>query len=129
MSGRQLALVAVLVVVVALVAWRWKSDGTSAQHGHGPTAVELTAVRSGAAPVQLSAIGNVVSPHTVNVRAQAYGPLTPIFFPEADRVKAGDKLFQIDPAPYEPATAQAHPQLATQQATPPPRPATASRTD
>src|SRR3546814_6073865 len=72
MSGRQLALVAVLVVVVALVAWRWKSDGTSAQHGHGPTAVELTAVRSGAAPVQPSAIGNVVSPHTVNVRSEEH---------------------------------------------------------
>src|SRR3546814_5814141 len=92
MSGRQLALVAVLVVVVALVAWRWKSDGTSAQHGHGPTAVELTAVRSGAAPVQLSAIGNVVSPHTVNVRAQVSGTLTQIFFTEGDSVKAGDKL-------------------------------------
>src|SRR3546814_19669522 len=87
MSGRQLALVAVLVVVVALVAWRWKSDGTSAQHGHGPTAVALTAVRSGAAPVQLSATGNVVSPPTVKVRAPVSGTLTQIFFPESDRGK------------------------------------------
>src|SRR3546814_17338821 len=106
MSGRQLALVAVLVVVVALVAWRWKSDGTSAQHGHGPTDVELTAVRSGAAPVQLSAIGNVVSPHPMHVRAQVTGTLTQILFTDGDRVKAGHKLFKISPNPHTEAQPQ-----------------------
>src|SRR3546814_10837899 len=85
-------------------------------HGHGPTAVELTAGLSGPAPVQLSAIGNVVSPHTVNVRAQVSGTLTQIFFTEGDSVKAGDKLFQIDPAPYEAALAQARAQLAIDKA-------------
>lgn len=112
MSVRRLALIAVFIIVVALIAWYWHGDdSTSAQHDHGPTAVELTTVRSGAAPVQLSAVGNVVSPHTVNVRAQISGVLKQIFFTEGDSVNAGDKLFQIDPAPYEAALAQARAQL------------------
>lgn len=117
MSARRLALIAVLIIVVALIAWRWRSsDDASAQHGHGAIAVELTTVRSGAAPVQLSAVGNVVSPHTVNVRAQVSGTLKQIFFTEGDSVRAGDKLFQIDPAPYEAALAQARAQLAIDRA-------------
>lgn len=117
MSARRLALIAVLIIVVALMAWRWQAGGAAAtEHGHGPTAVELTQVRRGSAPVQLSAVGNVVSPHTVNVRAQVPGTLKHIFFTEGAHVEAGDKLFQIDPAPYEAALAQARAQLAIDRA-------------
>jgi multidrug efflux system membrane fusion protein len=114
-SVRRLALIAALVVVVVVI-WRWRSAGDATQHAHAPVAVELTTVRRGAAPVQLSAVGNVVSPHTVNVRAQVSGTLTRIFFTEGDNVRAGDKLFQIDPAPYEAALAQARAQLAIDRA-------------
>nr|WP_241696221.1 efflux RND transporter periplasmic adaptor subunit [Solimonas terrae] len=97
--------------------WHWhKADGGAPQHAHAPTAVELTTVRSGAAPVQLSAVGNVVSPHTVNVRTQVSGTLKQTFFTEGDEVAAGAKLFQIDPAPYEATLAQARAQLAVDRA-------------
>lgn len=116
MSVRRLALIAVLVVVIVVI-WRWRSAGNDAQtHAHAPVAVELTTVRRGTAPVRLSAVGNVVSPHTVNVRAQVSGTLQRIFFTEGDNVRAGDKLFQIDPAPYQAALAQARAQLAIDRA-------------
>nr|WP_277346287.1 efflux RND transporter periplasmic adaptor subunit [Solimonas marina] len=71
----------------------------------------MTQVRAGPAPVELSAVGNVISPHVVNVRAQVSGQLKQIFFREGDAVSAGQKLFLIDPAPYEAALAQAKAQL------------------
>lgn len=117
MSVRRLALIAVLVLFVAFIAWRWRSnDHSEDKHGRQPTAVELTQVRTGSAPVLLNAVGNVVSPHTVNVRAQVAGTLTKVFFTEGNSVSAGDKLFQIDPAPYEAALAQARAQLAIDRA-------------
>ena len=41
------------------------------------------------------------------VRAQVSGVLEKINYREGDRVKAGDSLFQIDPAPYRAALDQA----------------------
>lgn len=117
MSVRRLALIAVLVLVIAFIAWRWRHDDRGkGDHGRKPTPVELTRVRTGSAPVLLSAVGNVVSPHTVNVRTQVTGTLKDVFFTEGDSVQAGQKLFQIDPAPYEAALAQARAQLAIDRA-------------
>ncbi|MGH8444733.1 MAG: efflux RND transporter periplasmic adaptor subunit [Solimonas sp.] len=117
MSLRRLALVAVLILIVALVWWRSHRDANSKNtHGGGATAVELTTVKSGAAPVLLGAMGNVVSPHTVNVRAQVAGTLKEIYFTEGDTIAAGQKLFLIDPAPFQAALAQSRAQLAIDRA-------------
>ena len=48
----------------------------------------------------------------VNVGAQLSGPVTQVFVNDGDRVKAGDLLFRIDPAPFQVALAQAEAQLA-----------------
>lgn len=116
MSLRRPALVAAFVVVVVLIVWYGRGRGDKQPHVPSATAVELTQVRSGVAPVLLGAMGNVVSPHTVNVRAQVSGTLKEIYFNEGDTVRAGDKLFLIDPAPYEAALAQARAQLAIDRA-------------
>lgn len=117
MSLRRLALVAVLVLIVAAIAWRARHNGGAhAPHGNGPATVALGTVRSGSAPVLLGAVGNVVSPHTVNVRPQVAGTLKEIYFNEGDSVAAGQKLFLIDPAPYQAALAQARAQLAVDRA-------------
>lgn len=117
MSLRRLALVAVLVLIVAAIVWRTRHTGNAhGPHGNEPATVALATVRSGTAPVLLGAVGNVVSPHTVNVRPQVAGTLKEIYFSEGDSVTAGQKLFLIDPAPYQAALAQARAQLAVDRA-------------
>jgi multidrug efflux system membrane fusion protein len=58
-------------------------------------------------PVQARAIGTVRVISTVSVRPRVNGELTEVHFKEGDYVKAGDKLFTIDPLPYEAAVLQA----------------------
>ena len=62
-------------------------------------------------------IGTVVSPAMVQVMAQVTGKLLAANFREGDIVHKGDVLFQIDPAPYEAALAQAQGALARDTAT------------
>ncbi|WP_051361825.1 efflux RND transporter periplasmic adaptor subunit [Solimonas soli] len=117
MSLRRLALIAAVLLIAAVVWWR-SHGGGAAQHAHGTAApdVVFARVRTGTAPVTLGAMGNVVSPHTVNVRTQVTGTLKEIYFNEGDDVVAGQKLFLIDPAPYQAALAQARAQLAVDRA-------------
>jgi len=52
-------------------------------------------------PVLIEAVGTVEPEHTVQVRAQVNGVLKAVDFREGDKVKAGQVLFQIDPATYQ----------------------------
>src|SRR5258708_3784235 len=79
-------------------------------------AVETALARVGPAPVELSAMGQVLSLHSVSMRPQVSGTLAEIYFTEGADVAAGDKLFLIDPAPYKAAVAQSRAQLARDRA-------------
>lgn len=68
-------------------------------------------------PVSQNTIGTVVSPAMVQVTAQVGGKLLAANFREGDIVHKGDVLFQIDPAPYQAALAQAQGQMARDAAT------------
>jgi multidrug efflux system membrane fusion protein len=67
-------------------------------------------------PVQIRSIGTVRVFATVSVRPRVDGELTGVHFREGDDVKKGDKLFTIDPRPYETALAQAKARLERDQA-------------
>src|SRR5213080_3797386 len=58
-------------------------------------------------PIEIQAIGNVEAYSTVSVKAQIGGELTVVDFKEGADVKKGDRLFVIDPRPYESQVAQA----------------------
>lgn len=58
-------------------------------------------------PVTLSAVGQVLSEHSVQIRPQVSGMLKQVFFTEGQFVTAGTPLFQIDPAPFQAALASA----------------------
>lgn len=49
----------------------------------------------------------------VSIGAQVSGPIAEVFVKEGDRVKAGQLLFRVDPAPYKVALLQAEAQLAS----------------
>ncbi|MBO0697953.1 MAG: efflux RND transporter periplasmic adaptor subunit [Zavarzinella sp.] len=83
-----------------------------------PTAAPVTVAQAKVrtVPVQIRSIGTVRVFATVSVRPRVDGELTGVHFREGDDVKKGDKLFTIDPRPYETALAQAKARLERDQA-------------
>lgn len=105
MSGARRIVVA-LLATTALAAAMWALHGVgnphAARRAHRDRAlhVDTAAVRTRAVPVLVQAVGQVQSQHTVQIRPQVGGMLKRAFFSEGDTVKAGQRLFEIDPAPY-----------------------------
>lgn len=62
-------------------------------------------------------VGRVEAIDRVEIRARVTGFLQQTFFKEGETVKEGDKLFQIDPAPFEAALQQAQGALLQAQGT------------
>jgi membrane fusion protein, multidrug efflux system len=58
-------------------------------------------------PIEVPAVGHVEAYSTVVVKAQIGGELTAVDFTEGTDVKRGDRLFVIDPRPYQAQVAQA----------------------
>lgn len=63
-------------------------------------------------PLQIKAIGTVEAYVTVAVKSQVNGELADVFFREGQDVRKGDRLFRIDPRPFEAALRQAEAALA-----------------
>jgi RND family efflux transporter MFP subunit len=69
--------------------------------------LEITAARVQPMPVVLQSVGQVASQHVVQIRPQVSGMLKQVFFKEGEFVSKGQRLFQIEPAPFEAALASA----------------------
>jgi multidrug efflux system membrane fusion protein len=79
-----------------------------------PVAVAKVTARS--VPVDIQVIGNVEAYSTVVVKARVTGAIEKVHFHEGDFVRKGDKLFTIDPAPFQSAVNQAEANLARDRA-------------
>ena len=95
--------------IAALLAGRKKAPPPAAVHVAQAAKADVTQMAH--------TIATVVSPATVQVNAQVSGKLLSANFQEGQMVHKGDLLFQIDPAPYQNALAQAQGLLAKDQAT------------
>src|SRR5262249_38719603 len=62
-------------------------------------------------PVEIRVIGTVQPLSNVAVRAQVGGELTRVWFREGQEVSHGERLFSIDPRPYQATLAQAQANL------------------
>jgi membrane fusion protein, multidrug efflux system len=62
-------------------------------------------------PVEICVVGNVQAYSTVAIRPQITGPIMKVHFEEGQEAKAGDRLFTIDPRPFEAALNQARASL------------------
>lgn len=82
----------------------------------GPVAVSVVAVALGELGQTALAPGQVEGVREVEVRARVTGILQAVDYREGGKVKAGDILFRIDPAPYEAALALAKAQLRQEEA-------------
>jgi membrane fusion protein, multidrug efflux system len=112
-KARRLPL-AVAVVVAALLAW-WLIAHLTAKKpvAKGPPPIPVAAARATAraVPILEPALGTVLSMDVVNVMPQVNGRITRIYFKQGDVVREGQKLFEIDPRPYQAALEQAQGQL------------------
>ena len=106
------------IVLLLAIAWPYIAGLVAPQKkSPPPPPVKVTIVQRRDVSVMAETIGTVVSPAMVQVTAQVTGKLLAANFQEGDIVHKGDVLFQIDPAPYQAALAQAEGQLARDTAT------------
>ena len=103
-------------LVLSLLAGGCGRAGRTQQGGRPPVPVTVGTVEQKTVPVSFRAIGNIEAAETVEVRARVGGELQRVFFEEGQTVRAGDRLFAIDPRPFRAALAQAEAQLARNQA-------------
>lgn len=103
-------------LILALAAGGCGRSGTAQQTGRPPVPVTVGTVEQKTVPVSFRAIGNIEAAETVEVRARVGGELLQVFFEEGQTVRAGDRLFAIDPRPFRAELAQAEAQLARNQA-------------
>ena len=110
---------AVVLVVAALLAWRYWPSGAPAPDAQSQTAsggppqtVRDAPATLGDMPITIDALGAVTPLATITVKTQISGRLMEVGFQEGQMVKQGDFLAQIDSRPYEAALALAQAQLA-----------------
>jgi membrane fusion protein (multidrug efflux system) len=118
-ASASLRLATAFLVAATLAACdRGDSAAKAAQAPPGPPAVAAR-VRQAApenVPIVLDAVGQLQGSKEVEIRARVSGILLKQLYKEGQLVKEGAPLFQIDPAPYEIALAQAQAQLAQERA-------------
>lgn len=95
----------IVAILVVLVAWRVVSNSHSGRNkfADAPLPVDTATVIRKPMPLQLQAVGQVQSEHTVNIQPQVSGVLKQVLFTEGQYVHKGQPLFQIDPGPFEAA--------------------------
>jgi membrane fusion protein, multidrug efflux system len=81
-----------------------------------PVPVNAAKVKIENVPAIVLGLGTVQSVDTVDVTSRVDGQIMAIYFKQGDEVKKGQKLFLIDPRPYQAALTQAQGQLAHDQA-------------
>ena len=109
-AGLLIGFSSVAIILIALVAWRVSGNGNHdrfGRRGNDALSVTVSKVKVQSMPILLNAVGQVQSEHSVQVRPQVSGVLKQVFFNEGQTVKAGQRLFQVDPAPYEAALTSA----------------------
>ncbi|MES2889798.1 MAG: efflux RND transporter periplasmic adaptor subunit [Pseudomonadota bacterium] len=122
-SSRLRAVWHVLAGVTLLAGLVGCGGKESAAAAPGPGGAAPPPPKVGVLTVQLSAVplatelpGRVEASRTAQVRARVNGVVLKRLFQEGTDVKAGQPLFEIDPAPYRAALASAQAQLARAQA-------------
>lgn len=108
----------------ALCAFSWlgcspEASGSSKKgkkKGADVVPVTLGRVVARDVPIEIQVIGNVEAYSTVSIKPRVTGVIEKIYFNEGDYVRKGDRLFQIDPVPFQTALSQAEANLEREKA-------------
>ena len=98
-----------LSAALVLTACQDKADGPPAMP---PPEVTIVTVKPNDVPLTLEYVGQTAGSREVEVRARVTGILQKRNYVEGAKVKAGQSLFIIDPAPFEVAVSKAAAKLA-----------------
>src|SRR5215470_14207768 len=107
-------LILALMVAGCSVSTNKAAPAGQRQAQAAPVFVSKASLKS--VPIEIQAVGNVEAYSTVVVKAQIGGELTQVNFQEGAEVKKGDRLFVIDPRPYQSQVTQAEANLAKDKA-------------
>lgn len=103
----------ILMAILAPLAACGSKDGAQAPP---PAPVTVVQVEPSAMPLSIEYVGETAGFREVEVRARVSGILLKRTYTEGEAVKAGQVLFEIDPAPYQAALEQVRGGLAQAQA-------------
>jgi membrane fusion protein (multidrug efflux system) len=110
----------ILLILAFLLAACGQGDGQGQGHGPGggmpPAVVAVKEVRPATVPVELEYPAQTAGSREVEVRARVAGILLKRNFEEGATVRAGQSLYQIDPATFEAAVARAEADVAAAEA-------------
>jgi multidrug efflux system membrane fusion protein len=101
------ATLAVVIIAGGAVAWYLKAREHVEAGGPPPVPVTAGEAKSEDVPVYVRGLGTVQAEKDVAVKSRVDGQITGVFFRQGQEVKTGDKLFQIDPRPFQAALEQA----------------------
>jgi len=119
LRARALYLLPLVVAVAAALSACGGGDKAAGAGGGGmppPAPVGVLKAELQAVALQTELPGRVEAQRTAQVRARVNGVVLKRLFTEGSEVKAGQPLFQIDPAPYQAALESAQASLAKAQA-------------
>ena len=111
-----LRIIAGLICAVPLAACGPGAPPPGPAPAPGAVQAKIVQVQPQRVPVRLDLVGQTEGSKEVEVRARVSGILLKRLFSEGEVVAAGKPLFQIDPAPFEIALAQARALLAQEKA-------------
>lgn len=82
------------------------ADGAKGSVQNKPVPVLAAFVTRQSVPIEISTFGNVQAKSTVTVKALVSGMLDKVLFTKGDMIQKDQKLFEIDPKPFEAALMQ-----------------------
>jgi membrane fusion protein, multidrug efflux system len=104
------ALAVVVLAVVLTVVLRRRADEVGAAapaRGNGAVSVTTVTATKGDIGVNLDAIGTVTPVYTATITSQVAGMISAVHYREAQFVRKGEPLLDIDPRPYQAQLTQA----------------------
>lgn len=115
MIRRPAPIAALLLSLGPLGAACSRGEGKTSAAGR-PVPVRAAAAIEKDVPVEVRAVGKIVSSESVAIRAQVSGTLVAAHFTEGQPVKRGDLLLEIDRRPFQAALSEATARLAQDRA-------------
>jgi multidrug efflux system membrane fusion protein len=110
-AGRPAVLAAALgaagVVIGAASGCKPGGAPPTSQPAMPPASVTVSAAKAQDVPMYIEEIGTTAAREYVAIQSQVAGQVQEIHFTDGQELKKGDKLFTIDPRPFEAAVAQA----------------------
>src|SRR5215472_4609955 len=109
-------MVIVFILILLLAGCSSEKAAAVAQQQASAAPVLVSKAMLKSVPIEIQSVGNAEAYSSISVKSQIGGELTVVDFKEGTDVRKGDRLFVIDPRPYESQVAQAEATLAKDKA-------------